>query len=89
MSLSSSWGGVLGCRASAVSGIKLIATLPRRAVLAYGDDPAYRVAAAPEELLSFPYGIAWHPRVDSDPPHRWLRQVMRETTAQVIGHQAD
>ncbi|OXS30904.1 hypothetical protein CHR28_34105 [Streptomyces sp. XY006] len=75
--------------AAAVPGTELIATLPRRAALAYGDDAAYRVAAAPEELPSFPYGIAWHPRVDSDPAHRWLRQVVRETTTQVTGHRAD
>ncbi|MFF9206589.1 LysR family transcriptional regulator [Streptomyces sp. NPDC014986] len=75
--------------AAAVPGTELIATLPRRAAFAYADDPAYRVAAAPAELPSFPYGIAWHPRVDSDPAHRWLRQVVREITEQVTGHRAD
>ncbi|MGW0846404.1 LysR family transcriptional regulator [Streptomyces sp. NPDC002787] len=71
--------------AAALPGTELIATLPRRAVLAYADDPAYRVAAAPEELPPFPYGIAWHPRVDGDPAHRWLREVIRETAVQVTG----
>lgn len=75
--------------AAAVPGTELIATLPRRAALAYADDPACRVAAAPAELPSFPYGIAWHPRVDTDPAHRWLRQVVRETVAQVTGHRAE
>ncbi|MFJ8148672.1 LysR family transcriptional regulator [Streptomyces sp. NPDC096048] len=71
--------------AVAVRGTELIATLPRRAVLGYADDPAYRIASAPEELLPFPYGIAWHPRVDTDPAHRWLRQVVRESAVQATG----
>ncbi|MBQ1092801.1 LysR family transcriptional regulator [Streptomyces sp. B93] len=74
--------------AAALPGTALIATMPRRAVLPYTDDPAYRVAAAPEELPPFPYGIAWHPRVDGDPAHRWVRQVMRETAAWVTGQES-
>jgi DNA-binding transcriptional LysR family regulator len=71
--------------ATAVPGTELIATLPRHAVLPYADNSAYRVAAPPEELPPFPYGIAWHPRVDGDPAHQWLRRVVRETATQVIG----
>ncbi|MFE9644930.1 LysR family transcriptional regulator [Streptomyces sp. NPDC006365] len=70
---------------AALPGTELIATLPRHAVLEYVDDPAYRVAAPPDELPPFPYGIAWHPRVDGDPAHQWLRRVMRETATQVTG----
>lgn len=67
--------------AAALPGTELIAALPRRAALAYAGHPGYRMAEAPVELPPFPYGMAWHPRVDDDPAHRWLRQVMRETTA--------
>ncbi|MFE6286400.1 LysR family transcriptional regulator [Streptomyces sp. NPDC057877] len=71
--------------ATALPGTELIATLPLRALLPYTDDPAYRIATAPRELPPFLYGIAWHPRVDGDPAHRWLRQVMRDTAARVTG----
>lgn len=75
--------------AGALPGTELIAALPRRSALAYADHPGYRMAEAPDELPPFPYGMAWHPRVDDDPAHRWLRQTVRETTALVTGQQAD
>ena len=40
-----------------------------------------RVVKAPHELHSFHFLMAWHPRLDSDPRHVWLREVMRSTTA--------
>ncbi|WP_164555533.1 MULTISPECIES: LysR family transcriptional regulator [unclassified Streptomyces] len=75
--------------AAALPGTELIAALPRRGALPYADHPDYRIAEAPEELPPFPYGMAWHPRVDDDPAHRWLRQAVRDATEQVTGQQAD
>jgi DNA-binding transcriptional LysR family regulator len=40
-----------------------------------------RVVKAPHELHSFHFLMAWHPRLDSDPRHVWLREVMRSATA--------
>ncbi|MCM2388424.1 LysR family transcriptional regulator [Streptomyces albipurpureus] len=71
--------------ATALPGTELIATLPRQATAAYARDPAYRVVEAPGELPPFPYGIAWHPRMDADPGHRWLRDIVRSAAAELPG----
>jgi len=39
-----------------------------------------RVVKAPNELHSFRFLMAWHPRHNSDPRHVWLREAMRTTT---------
>ncbi|MCS7480333.1 LysR family transcriptional regulator [Umezawaea endophytica] len=67
---------------AALPGTDLVATLPRRGAAPYLDDPAYRVVEAPVEIQPFPYGIAWHPRVDGDPAHQWLRKVLRDAAAE-------
>lgn len=61
----------------ALPGTELIATLPRWTASQYADDPAYRIADAPPEIQSFLYGVAWHPRVDGDAAHQWLRSMLR------------
>jgi len=40
-----------------------------------------RVVKEPHELHSFHFLMAWHPRLNSDPRHVWLREAMRSTTA--------
>jgi DNA-binding transcriptional LysR family regulator len=40
-----------------------------------------RSVKAPRELHPFHFLMAWHPRLQSDPRHLWLRQAMRSTTA--------
>jgi DNA-binding transcriptional LysR family regulator len=40
-----------------------------------------RVVKGPHELHPFHFLMAWHPRLSSDPPHMWLREAMRSTTA--------
>jgi hypothetical protein len=35
-----------------------------------------RVLAAPEELSGFVFQAIWHPRLDSDPAHTWLRETI-------------
>jgi DNA-binding transcriptional LysR family regulator len=44
-----------------------------------------RVVKAPQELHAFHFLMAWHPRLNSDPPHVWLRQAMRSITANLNG----
>jgi DNA-binding transcriptional LysR family regulator len=39
-----------------------------------------RVVKAPHELHPFDFLMAWHPRLNSDPRHVWLREAMRSTT---------
>ena len=40
-----------------------------------------RVVKAPQELHAFHFLMAWHPRLNTDPPHAWLRETIRSTTA--------
>jgi DNA-binding transcriptional LysR family regulator len=53
-----------------------IATLPRRVVDRLPPDDRLRVAEAPPELNTFTYGLTWHPRLDQDPLHTWLRTLI-------------
>jgi hypothetical protein len=39
-----------------------------------------RVVKAPRELHPFHFLMAWHPRLNSDPRHVWLREALRSTT---------
>jgi DNA-binding transcriptional LysR family regulator len=42
-----------------------------------------RIVKAPIELHAFRFLMAWHPRLNSDPRHVWLREAMRSTTDSV------
>ena len=35
----------------------------------------------PFTLPGITLALLWHPRLDADPAHRWLRTVIRETCA--------
>ncbi|MFI1889907.1 LysR family transcriptional regulator [Streptomyces jumonjinensis] len=74
----------LSAAVAALPGTALIAVLPRRVALAHAEDPAYRVAEAPVELRPLAYELVWHPRMDADPAHRWLRGLVREA-AEAVG----
>jgi hypothetical protein len=39
-----------------------------------------RVVKPPRELHSFHFLMAWHPRLNSDLRHVWLREAMRSTS---------
>jgi DNA-binding transcriptional LysR family regulator len=53
-----------------------VATLNKRLVDRYVDDPALAVVAAPVELEPFQYFMFWHPRLDHDPAQQWLRETI-------------
>ncbi|HEX4170349.1 MAG TPA: hypothetical protein VHZ55_33195 [Bryobacteraceae bacterium] len=44
-----------------------------------------RLVKAPQELHPFYFLMAWHPRLNSDPRHLWLREAIRSTTAGLSG----
>lgn len=69
-----------GAVAAALPGSRFIATLPRRLANLYSDDERLRVAEAPAELNTFTYGLIWHPRLDQDPLHLWLRDLIGRST---------
>ncbi len=66
---------------SALPGTNLVATLNKRLVDRYADDPALAVVAAPVELEPFDYFMFWHPRLDHDPAQQWLRNTIRSVVA--------
>jgi DNA-binding transcriptional LysR family regulator len=65
----------------ALPGTNLVATLNKRLVDRYADDPALAVVAAPVELEPFQYFMVWHPRLDHDPAQQWLRETIRSVAA--------
>ena len=70
--------------AQAVVGTELVATIPRRmATLPESLHSELRFAKAPKPMGRFKYLMAWHPRMDSDAPHIWLRSSIREITESV------
>ncbi|GAA5056580.1 DNA-binding transcriptional LysR family regulator [Thermocatellispora tengchongensis] len=63
---------------TALPGTSLVATLPRRLAERYDADAGLRLLEMPAEFSPFLYGMAWHPRVDGDPAHGWLREIARQ-----------
>lgn len=71
---------------AALPGTTLVATVPRR--LAEGDvtsRPGLRLVEPPEVFDAFPYGMVWHPRLESDPRHSWLRDMLRAAARDLTG----
>jgi DNA-binding transcriptional LysR family regulator len=55
----------------------LLATLPERLLHAYGD--TLMVFETPLPLEPFQFGLAWHPRMQADSAHAWLRTILTQT----------
>lgn len=64
-----------------VQGTELIATVPRRFVEAAYQGVPIRFLKPPAEVGGFRYVMTWHPRVNTDAAHTWLRSVMRQIGA--------
>ena len=59
-----------------VAGTILIATMPKRMAMAHAQNPELKIMKAPKPLDAFSYLMAWHPRMDSDAAHIWLRHII-------------
>jgi DNA-binding transcriptional LysR family regulator len=57
-------------------GTTLVLTLPEKLVPSLAGRDCLRVLAAPPEIETFSFRMAWHQRVGSDPGHRWLRTIV-------------
>jgi len=44
--------------------------------------------ALPVTLPEVTISMLWHPRLDADPAHRWLRGIVRDICAEVLGRKA-
>ena len=61
-----------------------MATIPKRmATLPESLHSELRVTKAPKPMGRFKYLMAWHPRMDSDTPHVWLRSRLRTVAAAI------
>lgn len=64
-------------------GSDLIATVPERHTAGLRD--SMHSFAVPLALHDFRVSLLWHPRLDGDPAHRWLRNVVRSACAEAQG----
>jgi len=63
----------------------LISTGPERLFRRFATIYPVRVLPPPLPLPRFTFSIAWHPRLESDPAHRWFRDIV----AQILGRPPD
>lgn len=56
----------------------MIATVPRRMALLEASNETIRVLEGPAALGAFKYVMIWHPRMQTDAAHVWLRSTIRE-----------
>lgn len=69
----------------ALPGTALVATIPRRLTEVQDVGPRLRVVEAPEEFDALAYGMVWHERLDADPRHGWLREMVRAAARDLVG----
>ena len=62
-----------------VPGTPLLATIPSRLARFESKNPAIKILKPPEVMGKFSYVMAWHPRMNTDAAHLWLRRAIRET----------
>jgi hypothetical protein len=63
------FGAAMRC----IPGTQLILTAPKRFAMAEAKNPAIRILKAPAEITGFKYLMIWHPRVNTEAAHAWLR----------------
>jgi DNA-binding transcriptional LysR family regulator len=59
-----------------VAGTNLIATVPKRFALIEQQNPAIKILQPPAQLSGFEHFMIWHPRVNMDAAHVWLRTAI-------------
>jgi DNA-binding transcriptional LysR family regulator len=60
------------------AGTNFIATVPKRFLEDMAQMPPIKILKAPPEVGGFRYVMVWHPRLNSDGAHAWLRMTMRD-----------
>ena len=61
----------------AIAHSDLVLTVARRLIKSTGRISGVQVVEPPRELEVFPYFMAWHPRLTSEPAHAWFREQIR------------
>jgi DNA-binding transcriptional LysR family regulator len=67
----------------AIAHSDLVLTVPRKLAKITAGVAGVRVVEPPHELKAFPYFMAWHPRLASDPAHLWFREQIRRAVRTV------
>jgi DNA-binding transcriptional LysR family regulator len=62
-----------------VPGTHLLATVPSRIAGLESNNPSLRILKPPDVMGRLSYLMAWHPRMNTDAAHVWLRRAIRET----------
>jgi DNA-binding transcriptional LysR family regulator len=70
-----------GVALQCLPGTELVLTLTSGMTSVIKNDRRLRLVKAPQELQAFHFLMAWHPRLNSDSRHVWLREAMRSTIA--------
>jgi DNA-binding transcriptional LysR family regulator len=65
--------------AAAVGGTSLVATLPSSFATRHAKPGLTEVIPVPEQIGTMDYAMSWHPRLDNDAAHRWLRDTIVTT----------
>lgn len=71
-----------------VPGTDLVLTFPARLVPLFADPTRISTVPAPREIPDLQFYAVWHPRVDNDPRHQWLRGLVRAAIAPTLRSQA-
>jgi len=66
-----------GVALQCLPGTELVLTLTSGLTSVVKGDRKLRLVKAPQELHGFHFLMAWHPRLNTDPRHVWLREAMR------------
>lgn len=66
-----------------LAGTNLVATVPRRMAELEASNKAIKTLKAPPVLGRFKYLMSWHPRMNTDAAHTWLRSTIREAGKQI------
>ncbi len=66
-----------GVALQCLAGTELVLTLTSGMISVVKRDRRLRLVKVPQELHGFHFLMAWHPRLNSDPPHVWLREALR------------
>lgn len=69
-----------------VQGTNLVATIPSKFLAGIARNPAIKIVKPPPEIVGFRYVMTWHPRLNTDAAHTWLRATMRQIGETVAKH---
>ncbi len=64
----------------AVIGTNLIATIPKRIAVQGDRSKALKLLRTPKPMSRFTYYMWWHPRMNSDAAHIWLRNAVQKVS---------